>query len=386
MLAGYARSEGTRTKSYNIKDEAKDCSISIVQTKGWGEQANGYEFGIQYDGSVTNYTDNDMTEWSVEIQFPAGVMIDSLWEGAYTYDEISHILTISPLDYNKEVFAGENRTFGFVVHSNQFNNILDVDFKYHSNVDLLKMPLFYVWCGLVLIFIAAVIVSLIYSRRTVRLELQKNEYFDIINQSFLTFANMIDAKDKDTNGHSLRVALYSRELAKKLGFDANEQQRVFYIGLLHDIGKIGTADAVLKKNGKLTSDEYSEMVAHVIIGGEIIKDFSAIDDIEAGVRFHHERWDGKGYAEGLKGTEIPLRARIVGIADAFDAMTSDRVYRKAMETSEARAELLRCAGSQFDPDMVPKMVELIDEGVIPIVLSPETLYQELRIRSFGSYV
>ncbi len=383
-IVAYATYETDVIKNVIVGQPSEECSINIDQAKGWSEEANGYEFGMQYDGNIVNTSPVTMTDWSIAIKLPSDTVVDSLWEGVYTYD--NSILTITPLDYNSEVFPGEGRSFGFVVHSNQFSNILEATYTYKSKVDFYRLPVFYVWVIAVLVYMVATIISLIYRRRTIQLEQQKNEYFNIINQSFLTFANMIDAKDADTRGHSLRVALYCRAIAQKLGYNEIEQQRIFYIGLLHDIGKIGTADAVLKKNGKLTNDEYSEMVEHVVIGGNIIKDFSAIDDIEAGVRFHHERWDGKGYAEGLKGLEIPLRARIVGIADAFDAMTSDRVYRKALETSVAREELIRCAGTQFDPEIVPKMVELIDEGVVPIELEPETLYNELKVRRFGSYI
>lgn len=380
----YSMHETDLVKNVVVGQDCEECSISIEQTKGWSEEANGYEFGIQYDGNIINTSSTTMTDWSVTIKLPQDTVVDSLWEGVYTYED--NILKIAPLDYNSEIFPGEGRTFGFVVHSNQFLNILEAKYTYRSRVDFYRLPAFYVWVFAVIVYVVATMIALFYRKRTEMLEQQKNEYFDIINQSFLTFANMIDAKDADTKGHSLRVALYCRALAQKLGYNEIEQQRIFYIGLLHDIGKIGTADAVLKKNGKLTSDEYSEMVEHVVIGGNIIKDFSAIDDIEAGVRFHHERWDGKGYAEGLRGYEIPLRARIVGIADAFDAMTSDRVYRKRLDTSVAREELIRCAGTQFDPKIVPKMVELIDEGVVPIEIEPETLYKELKVRRFGSYI
>ena len=149
------------------------------------------------------------------------------------------------------------------------------------------------------------------------------------------------------------------------------------MALLHDIGKIGVPDAVLKKAGRLDVDERQMIEQHVQMGGDILKNFSAIKDIEAGARFHHEKYDGTGYVSNLVGKQIPLVARIICVADAFDAMTSMRCYRPRLPMEKVISELKECSGTQFDPDLVPYMLQMIDEGVVPVELSKEELYRVL---------
>ena len=186
------------------------------------------------------------------------------------------------------------------------------------------------------------------------------------NETILSIANAVEARDKRTGRHSFRVAVYSMLMAVELGFNDEELENIRQIGLLHDIGKIGVPDSILNKRGKLTAEEYEIMKKHVDIGGEILKDFSYIKNVADGAKYHHERYDGKGYNAGLKGEEIPLTARIIGIADAFDAMTSNRVYRKAMKMEDVIVELKAGKGTQFDPALVDIMLELINSGRIDV--------------------
>ena len=169
----------------------------------------------------------------------------------------------------------------------------------------------------------------------------------------------VDAKDSYTKGHSDRVAYYSRLLAKELELDEVEQQRIYIGGLFHDIGKIGVPDNILQKPGKLTDDEYSQIKKHPKIGENIIDAATMFEDIITIVEYHHERFDGKGYPEGLIGKDIPFYARIVAIADAFDAMTSDRNYRPRLTFEETLEEIERNYNKQFDQDLAEKFVQLI---------------------------
>lgn len=168
-------------------------------------------------------------------------------------------------------------------------------------------------------------------------------------QTIETIANTIDAKDEYTRGHSKRVSEYSAKLAEYLGMGEEEVLQIRYIALLHDIGKIGVPDSVLNKPGKLTDAEYELMKTHTVIGGDILKDIGMLPDLDVGAKFHHERYDGKGYPNGLKGEEIPLTARIICIADSYDAMTSNRVYRRHLSKEVVLKEIKRCRGTQFDP-------------------------------------
>lgn len=195
------------------------------------------------------------------------------------------------------------------------------------------------------------------------IELAK-EQIEMGNETILAIARTVDAKDSNTSQHSTRVSEYSVLIAKKLGYSEEKQENLRRAALLHDIGKIGIPDRVLNKPGKLDDEEYEMMKSHVLIGSDILKDFTLIDDVQLGARYHHEKYDGTGYSEGLKGEEIPQMARIIGIADAFDAMTANRVYRKKLAFSTVIEELKKGSGTQFDPKLVDIMLELIEEGSI----------------------
>ncbi len=181
--------------------------------------------------------------------------------------------------------------------------------------------------------------------------------FDMVK----ALVNSIEAKDRYTCGHSERVALYAKHVAAAMGLKARICKRIYLAGLLHDVGKIAIRDAVLSKSGKLDEAEFAEIQQHPDKGWGILIGLQALDDILAGVLYHHERWDGKGYPDGLGGTEIPLDARILAVADAFDAMTSDRPYRKALDQQRATDILREGAGTQWDPEVVGLFLEIIAE-------------------------
>ncbi len=198
---------------------------------------------------------------------------------------------------------------------------------------------------------------------------QSEKQTQVLVQTIGIIAGAIDAKDEYTGGHSERVgeyaAILAREMAADYDFTEDDIRRIHYIGTMHDIGKIGVADTVLNKSGRLTDAEFSLMKKHVEIGAEIMEEMGEnIPDLLEGIRYHHERFDGRGYPEGLADMDIPLIARIICIADCYDAMTSNRIYRKRLNDEEVRAEFVRCAGTQFDPALVEIFVRLMDEGKI----------------------
>ncbi|MBQ0042497.1 MAG: HD domain-containing protein [Lachnospiraceae bacterium] len=181
-------------------------------------------------------------------------------------------------------------------------------------------------------------------------------------QMVQTLATTIDAKDRYTNGHSTRVAYYSVLLARELGWNDDEINALRYKGLLHDIGKIGVADVILNKPSRLKKVEYEVIQSHTVVGYEILRDSSFLPGSELVARYHHEKYDGSGYPDGLKGEEIPPQARVVAIADAYDAMNSDRVYRKALSKDIIRKELIEGKGKQFDPAYLEAFLRLFDAG------------------------
>jgi len=177
----------------------------------------------------------------------------------------------------------------------------------------------------------------------------------------MVLANTIDAKDKYTHGHSKRVADYCIAVAKQLGFSKVHIRNLQIGALLHDIGKIGIKDEIIKKTTKLTEEEYQEIKAHPSIGAEIVSPVDFLFDKMPMIKHHHEKYDGTGYPDGLKGDEIPIEARIISIADAYDAITSERPYRKGLSHKKAVEELKRGAGTQFDPEIVKVFLSLFEE-------------------------
>ncbi len=190
-------------------------------------------------------------------------------------------------------------------------------------------------------------------------------------QTITTIANTIDAKDEYTRGHSRRVSEYSAAIAEKLGMSPDEVSNIRWVALLHDIGKIGVPDAVLNKPGRLTNEEYQMMKQHTVIGGEILKDIGMLKGIDVGARYHHERYDGKGYPDGISGEDIPYIARIIAVADAYDAMTSNRIYRKHLHEEKVMNELKAGLGTQFDPKAGQALIELLQKGELEN-LNPNT--------------
>ena len=216
----------------------------------------------------------------------------------------------------------------------------------------------------IFIALAYLCIKSYFKHKTKLLVKQKQDYKNIILQSIMAMANAIDAKDSYTHGHSRRVALYSVKIAEKLGLSSEEIDNLYYTALLHDIGKIGIPDNILNKPDRLTNDEYTYIKQHTSIGGEILKDITLINGISDGAKYHHERYDGKGYNECLAGEEIPLIARIICVADTYDAMNSNRAYRKALSKDIIIAELKACSGKQIDPLIANIMINLIKSGEI----------------------
>ena len=176
-------------------------------------------------------------------------------------------------------------------------------------------------------------------------------------------AHTIDAKDEYTRGHSVRVAKYSRMLAEKMELPAEQCESVYYMGLLHDIGKIGVPNEIINSPTKLTDEEYDVIKTHPGIGFDILAEMKSHPELSIGARWHHERFDGGGYPDHKTNEEIPLEARIIAVADSYDAMTSNRSYRKYMPQEKVRSEIEKNAGKQFEPDVAETMLGVIDSDV-----------------------
>jgi HD-GYP domain-containing protein (c-di-GMP phosphodiesterase class II) len=186
---------------------------------------------------------------------------------------------------------------------------------------------------------------------------------ELFIDSIQTIANAIDARDEYTQGHCTRVSEYSVMIGKKLGMEEEDLEGLQYAAILHDVGKIGIKDSILNSKTKLSTEEFEEMKSHVIKGAKILEQINKTKpEIVFGAKYHHERYDGKGYVEGLAGEDIPLFARIIAVADVFDAMTSNRPYRKGLPQEEAVAELLKGADTKYDKKVVDAFIKCFEES------------------------
>ena len=225
------------------------------------------------------------------------------------------------------------------------------------------------------------------------LEKKVKEQTDVINSMYVrsidAMIKALEAKDFYTRGHSQRVTLYSIAIAEELGVTGQELEDLYRASVLHDLGKIGVREAVLNKPGKLTDEEFADIVRHPETAVRILEPIPFFRPLLPAILHHHERFDGKGYPSRLVGKNIPLASRIMTIADTFDAMTSTRAYRKALPVADAIAEIRRCSGTQFDPDIVPAFLACQSKIVIPGDVSlpegfEEAIPTEFRLQPGGT--
>lgn len=207
------------------------------------------------------------------------------------------------------------------------------------------------------------IIELIRLQRNLSQEVEKKteENEKLFMHVVHSLADAIDAKDTYTNGHSGRVAKYSKEIARRYGYSEKAQGDIYMMGLLHDVGKIGVPDAVINKPAKLTDEEFALIKNHPVMGARILKNIKEMPALAIGARWHHERFGGGGYPDGLSGSDIPEEARIIAVADAYDAMSSRRSYRDVLPQGVVRGEIEKGKGTQFDPKFADIMLSMIDE-------------------------
>jgi len=206
-------------------------------------------------------------------------------------------------------------------------------------------------------------------------ELSSEPLPPIVMDTLTALALSVDAKDQFTQGHSQKVSSYAVLIAEAIGLERTEIEGVRLGGLLHDVGKVGIVESILNKNGPLNPEEWEAMKRHVEYGSKILEPLRGTEKIREMVAHHHEFFDGSGYPEGLAGGQIPVGARIIAIADAYDTITSERTYKKARTAEEAFQELDRCGNAQFDPELVRMFISRLRELPNPLILNP-TLAQE----------
>ena len=257
-------------------------------------------------------------------------------------------------------------TFHLAIFDSAGEHVLEErTFELSKAGEIYEQPVFFIYTLVILILFIIWSTWLVVQRQLNSQQIKLN----MANETVMAIANAVDAKDVRTSQHSMRVAEYAVLIAREMKcFKWWQRGRMLQslkrAAQMHDIGKIGIPDSVLNKVGRLTDEEYATMKSHVTRGAEILKDFTLVENVVEGTRYHHERYDGRGYPDGLKGEEIPLFGRIIGVADAFDAMTSNRVYRNHMDTDYVMNEMVRGRGTQFDPEALDAFLRLVDKGII----------------------
>ena len=360
--------------------------------------------GAIYEAYVENISGYDMPEWTLRMNFHSTVYLNSCWCGTVELhqfrDGAELIQTVDPRNYDAAALKCDYRLVEgdlmlilndgdyLIYHPSEtdwetplrasgsvspglifyyegdvpdFSDIA-VNYRLHRETlegrALTNLKIVAVLWGMLLVVYGTMTVMDAASRK--RLAQQQ-----LIIEEFLTvFSNFVDAKDAYTQGHSHRVAEYSQKIAKAMGKDEDECRSVYYIGMMHDCGKVYIPDDILKKPGRLTDEEFAVIKSHTIHGGEMLKDVKSVPNLLEGALHHHERYDGRGYPDGLVGKEIPEVGRIICVADSFDAMNSSRCYRPNLTPEVILGELTKNRGTQFDPDIVDIFLTLIDKGEV----------------------
>ena len=350
----------------SVKD-GEEYTYTVDISKNWLNDPDGplQTHGAQYDNVVLNNTEYDIVNWSVIIEVPErNITIDSSWNGTWEYDKQNSRIYYEPTELLGTIAAGQTATFGAVMISKELMDFSEVTFSGCRYKPITKYALFWVIVILFVAWFTSMIAFILYLFREENHRKNSERLNNVISQTMSTFVNFIDTKDRYTRGHSARVSYYSQKIAEKLGMSEEEVRDIGYIGLMHDCGKLSIPGTILNKPGKLSGDEFDVMRSHTTKGGSMLNEFTAIDGIKDGALYHHERYDGNGYMEGLKGEEIPLVARIICVADALDAMSSDRCYRAHLTKDVILSELRSNKGTQFDPKIAQIMIDMIENGEV----------------------
>ena len=361
------------TETYYSSEPSSNYLLSVQMNtdagKHWLEDPEKAIWGAQYDGVFENNSRYTVEDWCITLQVPAGSSIDSCWEGDFSYDDATSTISITPHTdgHNNKIPAGSTLTFGMILHTLNSPCYIDsIQIAFHQDwVVLHSVPFFLIMMFIVMLLLVAI--TYIFSNIRYEMAQKRQQLFkQFTDQTLMVFSKIIDAKDPYTHGHSFRVAQYSLELAKRINLSSEAQEELYYIALLHDIGKVGIPDHILNKPGSLTPEERTIIQTHTNIGGDILKEYPALSQLDSGARYHHERYDGKGYPSGLAGSDIPLYARIICVADSYDAMSCDRCYRPRLTNEAIMKELLNCSGTQFDPDIATHMIQMIQDNFQPL--------------------
>ncbi len=346
--------------SKNSLRNSPNVSLTLSSSKKWKVEGK-QNCSALYECVIKNNSHFPVKNWSVLLILPEESFISGEpWNGKFCM--FNEKLFVSPGEYNLKLMPKSPNSFGFILNSSQL--VENADYKIEFQMDF--NPFYIDAFKILVIFTIFVLVAAI----SIKLYLFRVERFGLIQkQCFETIANIIDSFDENTCQHSKNVGFYAQEIAKRLNFSKKDIQNIFYCGLVHDIGKISVMKELLIKASSFTDEEMEKMKKHTTAGAKALETFTSIPQLKEAALYHHERFDGHGYPYGLKGEEIPLFARVISVADSFDVMASKRPYKDIISSEEIKKELLKCSGTQFDPAIVPVMIQMIEENVAPVVIA-----------------
>ncbi len=410
VLAGTALfgEEAGKARDVSVKAAARSSTwTKAFDLNGTGQTQHNYQ-AFTYDFSVENNTKDEVSEFTFKLTFDQEIFLMSAWNGSLEIHQKAaggeYVATVPDLrEFHAEEFALDTVVFdgevlirmkpgdylvylpssgmnameipiepyegtvpGIILYAPIGEDIsgstLELEYTFHRL--LRSEPLFWIsliGLGIWMIALTIVVLTWLQIRKYTERHERDNE---IIQESIETFTGFIDAKDPYTNGHSKRVAEYTRLIAKEMGYEGEALDQIYYVALLHDCGKIGVPDNILGKPGRLDDEEFEIIKSHTVRGGAILNKFKSLPNVGEGAHYHHERYDGSGYPEGKAGEDIPLIARMICVADSFDAMNSNRVYRKKLTKEDIFSEIEKNKGKQFDPHIADILLDLIRNGRI----------------------
>lgn len=415
---------------YDFGDVSVDLTVRSGDSGSWlkdpiydddGNMLHGASVGTIYEVVIGNVSKNVVSDWKIKIPINEPMWVNNNWNSKmeihqnvlqdekvlaidlsdysdydinldYYMDHTGPMIPLYVGDYfvylpdraaeekpiapvvTDDIGAGTVR-FGYIMYIPDQTVDYVADFsggeiEYYMYENPLHQSWFWILMGLIFIWIIWFIITIVVKIKMTNLMQQQRKQKlhdeEMVRQTMQLIINLIESKDPNTKGHSIRVAELSKQIAEKMGFEEEDAKAVYYIGLLHDCGKVNIPDRILKNPGRLSDEEYEVMKKHTVYGADVLSEFTSIKDIDVGAKYHHERYDGKGYPSGKKGEDIPFIARIIGVADALDAMNSNRCYRDRLPAEIIMDELTKNREKQFDPQVLDAVLALIEEGKIEL--------------------
>ena len=339
-------------------DVTMEIPLKNETEKNCWQESDG-SWGSQYDITITNNSRYDFFDWTLIMTIPEEGRIDSSWNADYA--QTPGQLSITGIDkaFSKNIHGNNSIKIGYVLYSKKLMTDCNFYLTGRFKRDPIKEIPFIIALFAFGISVIVILVSLFFYR----MMRQQAKVDDEKIESLLKLcASFIDTRDEYTKMHSTHVAEYSKMIAAEMGFDEDFQKNIYYMGMMHDVGKVLIPKEILCKTAKLNDDEWREMKRHTTYGGEILESFKFVKGIREAALYHHERYDGKGYPEGLSGEAIPIQARIIAVADSYDAMHTNRSYRRHLSDEAIVSELEKNKSLQFDPDAADALLRILKSG------------------------